>query len=218
MSDRGPQFITQFMKELYRLLGIKLALSTAYHFQTDGQTERVNQELEQYLWLFTTERQDDWDKLLPLAEFQYNNYTHASTKETPFMLDTGRHPQMGFEPREPPSRVEAVNEFKDRMAATSEEAKAALVQAQDDMKRYYNRRRQPTPKFKVGDQVYLDASDIRTTCPSQKLAHRWLGPYKILEMVGSHACHLKLPITMKRLHPVFPAVKLTLAPKDPILG
>jgi len=113
------------MKELYRLLGIELASSTAYHLQTDGQTEGVNQELEQYIWLFVNERQDNWNSLIPLAEFAYNNHVHSSTQQTPFFLDTGRHPQMGFEPHQPRSRVEAVNEFADWMKATLEEAKSA---------------------------------------------------------------------------------------------
>jgi len=67
--DHRPQFVASFTRELYRLLGIKLASSTAWHSQTDGQTERVNQELDQYLWLFVNKRQDNWYDLLPLAEF-----------------------------------------------------------------------------------------------------------------------------------------------------
>ena len=88
------------MRELYHLLGIKLAATTAYHPQGDGQIKRVNQELEQYLCLFVNERQDDWDDLLLLAEFQYNNHIHSATQQTPFMLDSGRHPWMGFEPHQ----------------------------------------------------------------------------------------------------------------------
>src|SRR3979490_654614 len=103
VSNRGPQFGSEFTRELYRLLGIKLAATTAYHPQADGQTEHVNQELEQYLRLFINERQEDWDYLLLMAEFQYNNHVHSATQQTPFMLDTGRHPRMGFEPREPES-------------------------------------------------------------------------------------------------------------------
>jgi len=79
ISDRGPQFVSEFTRELYRLLGIQLAATTAYHPQADGQTERVNQELEQYLRLFVSGRQDDWDELLPMAEFQYNNHVHSAT-------------------------------------------------------------------------------------------------------------------------------------------
>jgi len=98
ISDHGPQFIAHFTRELYRLLGIKLASSTAWHPQTDGKTERINQELDQYLWLFVNEWQDDWYDLLPMVEFQHNNHVHSTTQQTPFLLDTGRLPRMGFEP------------------------------------------------------------------------------------------------------------------------
>ena len=87
--DHSPQFVALFMKELFCLLGIEVASSTAYHPQTDGQTKRVNQELEQFLRIFIGERQDDWYPLLPLAEFSYNNHVHSSTQQTPFLLDTG---------------------------------------------------------------------------------------------------------------------------------
>ena len=89
VSDRGPQFVAEFTKELYRLLGIKLAATTAYHPQGDRQTERINQELEQFLRLFINKRQDDWDDLLPYVEFQYNNHVHSATQNIPFLLDTG---------------------------------------------------------------------------------------------------------------------------------
>jgi len=127
VSNRGPQFLVEFTRELYRLLKIKLAATMAYHPQGDGQTEQVNQELKQYLCLFTNQRQDDWVGLLPFVEFQYNNQVHSSTQHPPFLLDTGCVPRMGFEPDQPWSRVESVNEFKDRMKDTLEEAKAALA-------------------------------------------------------------------------------------------
>jgi Chromo (CHRromatin Organisation MOdifier) domain len=210
--------VADFTAELYRRLGVTIASSTAYHPQTDGQTERVNQELEQYLRLFTNERQNDWDDYLPLGEFSYNNHIHSSTQQTPFMLDTGRHPRMGFEPLERRSELEAVNDFTDRMSKGLEEAKAALTRAQDDYTRYYNHHRVPAPVFKVGDKVWLDASDIHTTRPSTKLAHRRLGPYKIEKVVGRGSYRLHLPPSLSRLHPVFPVVKLTLATPDPITG
>jgi len=133
ISDRSPQFVALFMKELFRLLGIEVASSTAYHPQTDRQTERVNQELEQFLQIFVGERQDDWYPLLPLAEFSYNNHVHSSTQQTLFLLDTGRHPHMGFEPCQPPSKVEAINDFTDRMKSTLEGAKSTMAKAKDDM-------------------------------------------------------------------------------------
>jgi transposase InsO family protein len=218
LSDRGTQFVAEFMRELCRLLSIKISTSTAYHPQSDGQTERVNQEIEQYLRLFVDERQDDWDELTPMAEFTYNNHVHSSTQHTPFYIDTGRHPRMGFEPRAVESKVEAVNEFVDRMKSTLEEAKAALSKSKDDMARYYNQRRTPTPTFAIGDKVYLDASDIKTTRPSKKLAHRYLGPFKVVRPVGTHAYRLQLPPSMSRLHPVFPVIKLLPKPIDEIEG
>jgi len=129
VSDRGPQFIALFTKELYRLLGIRLSSSTAWHPQTDGQTERVNQELDQFLRLFVNEWQDDWYDLLPIAEFQHNNHVYSTTQQPPFLLDTGQIPCMGFKPRQDPSSLETVNEFTKRMESATEEAKSAICKA-----------------------------------------------------------------------------------------
>jgi hypothetical protein len=218
ISNHGPQFVAQFTRELYCLLGIKLAASTAYHPQTDGQTEHVNQELEQYLRVFVSKQQDNWTELLPLAEFQYNNHVHVSTQHSPFLLNTGRHPCMGFKPNEAPSHMETVNEFWDWMASTLEEAKSALAKAKNNMAQYYNCCHTLALVYKIGDMAYLDSQDIHTTWPSQKLAHRYLRPYKVEKCVGTHAYHLKLPAAMSCLHPVFHVVKLLLALQDPIPG
>jgi len=112
-----------------------------------------------------------------MAEFQHNNHVHSATQQPPFLLDTRRVPHMGFEPRQNHSGLETVNEFMERMRAAIDEAKSAIRKAQDDMKRYYDRRRTPAPVFKPGDKVFLDASDIWTMRPSQKLSHRRLGPF-----------------------------------------
>src|SRR6516164_1147768 len=117
--DKGPQFIAEFMQELYRMLDIIISSSTAYHPQTDGQTERVNQELEQYLRVFISERQDDWAELLPMAEFQHNNHIHSATQTTLFLLDSSRALRMGFESHTP-SQVEIVNEFVEHMKSTTD--------------------------------------------------------------------------------------------------
>jgi len=162
-----------------------LAATTAYHPQGDGQTERVNQELEQYLQLFINHRQDDWVGLLPFVECQYKNQVHLSTQHPPFLLDTGHVPQMGFKPDQPLSHMESINEFKDRMTDTLEEAKAALAKSKDDMALYYNQEWTLAPEFKAGDMVFRDASDIQTTRPSRKLSHRRLGPFPIDSQVGN---------------------------------
>ena len=89
VSDRGPQFVASFTKKLYRLLGIRLSSSIAWHPQTDRQTECINQELDQFLHLFVNKRQNGWYNLLPIAEFQHNNHVHSTTQQPPFLLDTG---------------------------------------------------------------------------------------------------------------------------------
>jgi len=156
--------------------------------------------------------------LLPFTEFQYNNQVHSSTQHTPFLLDPGCVPRMGFEPDQPRSCVESINEFRDWMRDTLEEAKAALAKSKDDMTLYYNRKRTPAPEFKAGDMVFLDASNIQTTQPSCKLSHQRMGPFSIDSQVGNSVYQLHLPPSMGRLHPVFNVVKLSLAPPDPILG
>jgi hypothetical protein len=210
-SDRGPQFASNLMKELNKLLGIKTKLSTAYHPQTDGQTERVNQELEQYLRMFVNHRQDDWSDWLPLAEFAYNNKIHTSTQQTPFFVETGRHPRMGFEPiRE--HKSEAAKEFGKRMEKIHEEAQSALTKAADEMKKYADRNRKEAPEYKVGDLVWLDASDINQNRPSRKLADRRLGPFAITDVINPNAYKLKLPkhfkiannFNVSKLHPYNP--------------
>jgi len=145
----------------------------------DRQTEQVNQELDQYLWLFVNKWQDDRDDLLPMAKFQYNNHVHALTFQTPFMLDTGRHPWMGFEPHQTPLCLEWVNKFKQWMEESLSKAKVALVKLKQDMATYYNRWHKLAPTFIPGDKAYLNVSDIHTTRPSKMLAHRCLGPYVI---------------------------------------
>ena len=218
VSDRGTQFVADFTTELWRLTGVTPATSTAHHPQTDGQTERVNQELEQFVRLFTNYQQDDWDELLPAAEFAYNNHVHSSTQQVPFMTDTGRLPRMGFEPSGARSGIESVNEFRDRIAFGVSEAKSALVKAKEEYKRYYDRRRTPAPDIKVGDRVWLDASDIQTTRPSEKFSHKRLGPFRVSKVVGRGAYKLELPPRLSGLHPVFPVVKLQLAEDDPFGG
>jgi len=107
-----------------------------------------------------------------MVEFQHNNHVYSATQQPPFLLDTGRLSHMGFKPRQNPSGLETVNEFTERMRMAIEEAKSTIRKAQDNMKRYYDRRRTPALVFKPGDKVFLNASDIQTTCPSQKLSHR----------------------------------------------
>src|ERR1700712_580298 len=134
------------------------------------------------------------------------------------MTDTGRLPRRGFEPNGLCSKVESVNEFHNRIASGVSEAQAALVKAKEEYKRYYDRRCTPAPEIKVGNRVWLDASDIQTTCPSTGLSHRRLGPFQVIQVIGRGAYKLELPPRLSRLHPVFPVVSLELAEDNPFKG
>jgi len=114
VSDRGPQFTAGIMKELNRMLGIDTKLSTAFHPQTDGQTERMNQELEQYLRMFIDHRQEQWPEWLGMAKFTYNNKVHTGTKVSPFKANNGQDPRMGFEMRKR-GKYEGAEKFAERM-------------------------------------------------------------------------------------------------------
>ena len=218
ISDCKPQFIVHFTRELYCLLEIKLVSFIAWYPQTNGQTEHINQELNQYLWLFVNKQQDNWYDLLPMAEFQHNNHVHSTIQQPLFLLNTGWLPYMGFKPWQNPLGLETVNEFTERMRMAIDKAKSVICKAQDDMKRYYNWWRTLALVFNPGNKVFLNALDIRTTRPSQKLSHWWLGPFVVERQIGPMAYCLKLLYWMKQLHPVFNIVKLTLAPDDPITG
>jgi len=125
ISDRGPQFAAGLMQELNRMLGIKSKLSTVFHPQTDGQTEKANQELEQYLRMFIDHRQEQWSEWLGTAEFAYNNKTHSSTKMSPFKANYGQDPRMGFKGRKK-GKYQGAEKFIEKMKEIQEEVKAAL--------------------------------------------------------------------------------------------
>jgi len=133
------QFAAGMMKELNNLLGIQTKLSTAYHSQTDRQTERINQKLEQYLRVFINHRQEQWPDWLETAEFAYNNKIHTATKISPFKANYGQDPRMGFEGRKK-GKYEAAGKFVERMKKIQKKAKAVLGKAQEEMKKFANRR------------------------------------------------------------------------------
>ena len=128
ISDRGPQFAAEITKKLNKMLGIETKLFTAYYPETDGQTERTNQELEQYLRIYVNHRQNDWAEWLAMAEFAFNNKIHAATKILLFQINYGREPRMGFDIRKK-EKNEKAEEFVREMKERHEEAKAALVRS-----------------------------------------------------------------------------------------
>ena len=128
ISDRGPQFAAGLTKELNKMLGIETKLSTAYHLQPDRQTERTNQKLEQYLRMYVNHRQNNWSEWLATAEFAFNNKVHTATKMSPFKVNYGKEPRMGFDIRKK-GKNENTEEFVREMKERCEEARVALVKA-----------------------------------------------------------------------------------------
>ncbi|KAL5495976.1 hypothetical protein ACEPAH_3208 [Sanghuangporus vaninii] len=151
IHDRGIQFDAKMMKELYKLLHIEGNPSTAYHPQTDGQTERVNQELEQYLRLYVNHRQSDWADWLALAEFAYNNCEHSATKLSPFFVNSGVHP-VGFTGIRTSSSNMSAEEFAKHVKGIHELAQANLVKANEDMKRFYDRHAGKSMEYETDEE------------------------------------------------------------------
>ena len=189
------------IKELNNLLGIQTKLSMAYHPQTDGQMERVNQELEQYLRVFIDHRQEQWPDWLGTAEFAYNKI-YATTKISPFKVNYSQDPRMEFEGRK--GKYKAAGKFIEKMRKIQEEAKAALGKAQEKMKKFADRKRGKGEEYRVGDLVLLSTKDLKWQMKgrrSEKLMECFVGPYKVKGIISSNAIELELPKSIK-IHPV----------------
>ncbi|MBW0478010.1 hypothetical protein O181_017725 [Austropuccinia psidii MF-1] len=190
VSDRGSLFVSSFWTQLCQQLKISRDLSTAFHPETDGQTGRVNQILEQYLWMYVSYHQDDWHTWLPLAKFSYNNAEHSSTKQSPFFTIYERNPSFGsiYISQDTPTG-NLSTKFQSVQKAVKEELESAIKR----FKKYADRNRAITPDFQPGDKVWLASKNMKTTRPTKKLSERWLGPFEVLKKIGSHACNLNLP-------------------------
>ena len=195
VSDRGPQFASQVMTDLCKRLGILPELSTAHHPQTDGQTEVMNREVQQYLRLFCAEEQASWSDWLGLAQFAINNRQHLATKFSPFQLTQTYTPCMGVEHRV--SKAPAAAEFTDRLSRVYDN----LVKAHSRILTQTNCSHSDAPSYAAGDRVWLSTGNLRLPHASRKLSERWLGPYSITKLVGTNAVKLRLPRSM-RIHPV----------------
>ena len=201
ISDRGPQFVSHFWKRFLELLGIQQCLSSAYHPQSDGQTERAIQVLEQYLRCFVSYQQDDWVPLLPLAEFSFNNTVNASSQMTPFFVNSGVNPR--FEYLVPTTElVPNVEDRLNQLHQTHEQLAVTLAKAVEDQARFANYHRQDSPPLEVDDLVYLNTRNISSSRPCRKLDFKKLGPFKIRRIINPVTYELDLPAWW-RIHPVF---------------
>ncbi len=154
ISDRGSVFTSLFWNTLTSQLGVQLKLSTAYHLQSDGQTECVNQCIEQYLCNFCSYQQDDWVNWVSLAEFQYNNLIHDTTRTTPFYANYGFHPTFSITPIQK-TTTPAASDFLNHLSTICSELQAELKLAQETAKRKYDVHCAQAPNFTPGDLVML---------------------------------------------------------------
>ena len=201
ISDRGKYFTSWFWTSLCEILSIKGDLSTAYHPETDAQTERVNQILEQYLRIYINYQQDDWANLLPLMEFTYNNTAHSATQVMPFFANKGLHSKLEVSLTSVAleDAYQQSADLKDLHQYLRDQIKKSITQYTSATANHHI----PIPDFQVGDKVWLDSWNICTKRPSKKLDHRRLGPYPIMAKISLHAFHLRLPLALCQIHPVF---------------
>ena len=200
ISNRNPHFTSMLSRELCHTLGITQNISTAYHPQTDGQSEHTNQQLEQYLWIFINYHQQTWASLLPLAQYTLNLWPNATTKKAPFELILGYIPKVHQSAR--PLKLPSLEIRLQQLKQAREDAKEALRKAADVVL--------PTcfEPYQKGDKVWLEGRNLNTTHPSSKLAPRRYGPFPITRVVSHTSYQLKLPPQWK-LHDVFHATLLT---------
>ena len=205
VSDRDPKFTSKFWGAVMAHLQTSLKMSTAYHPQSDGQSERANRTIEEMLRHFVHPMHDDWDTYLPVLEFAYNSSVNPSTKHTPFFLCTGR------EPRTPaswllqsPASPEATD-FLGALHAAQAAARAALELAQQRQKLAADRTRRHIT-YAVGAKVLLSTKDL-AMAGFDKFKGRYVGPFKVVKVVSPVAYKLQLPASM-RVHPVFHVSKL----------
>jgi hypothetical protein len=188
--NRGAQFALTCWGQKCTRLGIDRRMSAAFHTQPEGQTERMNAGMEQYLWVFVNHQQHNWVQWLPLAEFAANNGVSESTKCTPFFSVQGMDPLM--------SLVGDPTQDRQQRRLEADQVHTTMQQAHEhlrvEMRRSWavqedgaNRGRIPAPNIQVGSTVWLDTEYIRTTCPTRKLDWKRLGPFQVWKQVSPYA-------------------------------
>ncbi|CAJ0930603.1 unnamed protein product, partial [Ranitomeya imitator] len=201
VSDRGSQFVSRFWRTFCAKMGIDLSFSSAFHPQTNGQTERTNQTLETYLRCFVSADQDDWVTFLPLAEFALNNRASSATLVSPFFCNSGFHPHFSSGQVEP-SDCPGVDMVVDRLHQIWSHVVDNLKLSQERAQQFANRRRRVGPRLRVGDLVWLSSHFVPMKVSSPKFKPRFIGPYRILEILNPVSFRLDLPASFA-IHNVF---------------
>lgn len=217
ISDRDTRFTSRFWKSLLQAMGTQLNFSTAYHPETDGQTERVNQVLEDMLRMYVMDHQSQWEKYLPLVEFAYNNSYHSSIQAAPFEILYGRPCRTPLSWDRLEDRVmlgpEMLQEMEEQMATI----KQRLKEARDRQKSYADTKRIDR-NFQEGSQVFIKIKPFKSFFrmgKGTKLSPRFVGPFTILERIGPVAYKLELPSHLRKMHNVFHVSMLRKYVPDP---
>jgi transposase InsO family protein len=201
ISDRDKLFTSNYWTTLMAEIGTQRKLSTAYHPQTDGQTERTNRTMKTYLKIYCNHQQNNWLALLPMAQIAYNNKQSEATGKTPYFANHGRHPNL-FTRTLPSLKAEAAVQTAEEMKKTHEEMSKKIAQAQAQSISYVNKKRKTAPQLKEGDKVYLHTKNLRTKRPNKGLDHVKVGPFLVSKKNGPVTYTLKLPRDAK-IHPRF---------------
>ncbi|KAJ9516318.1 hypothetical protein QJQ45_001057 [Haematococcus lacustris] len=203
ISDRGSLFTSVFWREVMRRCGSKPALSSSYHPQSDGQTERYNRVLEEML-RHISPTQSDCPDYLALAEFAVNNSWQESIQSTPFLVNTGQSPvTVGLRDLPYGGRCPSAHAFTRWWQDAVANARKCMAAPQSRQAAYANKARRDV-EYKVGQKVLLSTKNLKLQPgKARKLIPRYVGPFEILLLVGAVAVKLDLPASMSRLHPVF---------------
>jgi hypothetical protein len=201
ISDRDSRFPSTEWKQFLGILGVRPRMSTSFHPQTDGQTERINQTIEAYLRSFINYEMDNWVGLLPMAEFAYNNSVTQATGMSPFYANYGRHPGC-TNPSSTPTGDDTQEGYINHLVSVQGLVTRNLKATQERMKKYADLKCKDTPEFKIGDLVMLDGRNIQTRRPKDKLDHKKHGPFAIEKVVSLTAMRLSLPRKWK-IHNTF---------------
>ena len=216
-SNRGLEFVSHFFCSLSKALGMSLHFTSGYHSKGDGQTEWMNQTLEQYLWIYCNYQQDNWAELLPLTEFSFNNSPSAATSVSFFFANKGYHPDLTVNSKIGFSSTWA-QEYTSDLSGLHDFLCSEMALAQKRYQGPAEARRSTLSDFKIGDEVDMKAKYFRSTHPSEKLSNKSPEPFAIIAQPDTHFFMLWLPDTMKSIHPIFHVSQLELSHSSTILN
>jgi hypothetical protein len=213
ISDRDKLLTSKFWQSLMKQLGSQSKMSTAYHPETNGQTERMNQTLEQYLRFYLSYSQNDWVELLPLAQFAVNSAPSETTGISPFEALYGYTPEVYHPAKEDDHPAQSAKQRVELMKEIHKQLREDIRFIAYKVAKYRDGNRLSAPTLREGDKVFLQRKNLRTKRPSRKLDHKKVGPFKIKRKISEVNFELELPKTMK-IHPVFHASLLEPAPES----